>query len=477
MPVPRAANAATSTGGSMNQPTTRESLGSRLGFLLISAGCAIGLGNVWRFPYITGKFGGGAFVLVYLLFLFLFAAPIMVMEFSVGRASRMNIAGSFHKLEPPGAKWHYFGFIGLLGNYMLMMFYTTVAGWMLAYVWFAFKGSLMGLSPQQTGEFFKAFQADPAAMVFWMALCVVVGFTICGIGLRRGVERITVIMMAGLFLFLLILVARAVTLPGAGEGLAFYLLPDFDRMLENGLWNSIYAAMGQAFFTLSIGIGSMAIFGSYISRDRSLTGETLNITLLDTSVALLAGLIIFPACSAFDVDAAQGPGLIFVTLPNIFNGMPGGHFWGVLFFLFMGFAALSTVVAVFENLVAYGIDVRGWSRKKSACINCLLVFVGSLPCALGFNLLSHIQPLGPDTGILDLEDFIVSNNMLPIGALVYLLFCISRYGWGWNNFIAEADAGQGLKFPAALRPYFTYVLPVIMIIVLVQGYIDKFFSG
>ena len=458
----------------MVQNKTRESLGSRVGFLLISAGCAIGLGNVWRFPFITGQYGGAAFVLVYLFFLVLFALPIMVMEFSVGRASRMNIAGSFYKLQPPGAKWHYFGFIGLFGNYLLMMFYTTVAGWMLAYVWYSASGNLAGLSPSEVGAFFGGLLEDPLSMVLWMVLAVAIGFTTCGIGLRKGVERISVIMMSGLFVILIVLVLRSVTLPGAGEGLAFYLMPDFAKMRAAGLGESIYAAMGQAFFTLSIGIGSMAIFGSYISRERSLTGESVNIMLLDTTVALMAGLIIFPACSAFGVSVNSGPGLIFVTLPNIFNGMPGGYFWGVLFFLFMSFAALSTVIAVFENIVAYGIDVQGWSRKKSALINFFIVLAASLPCALGFNLLKGFEPMGPGTNVLDLEDFIVSNNLLPLGAIVYLLFCCTRYGWGWDNFIAEADAGKGLKFPRALRPYITYVLPLIMVFVLIQGYIDKF---
>lgn len=456
---------------------TRESLGSRLGFLLISAGCAIGLGNVWRFPYITGVYGGGAFVLLYLFFLLLFALPIMVMEFSVGRASRMNIARSFHKLEPAGTKWHYFGLIGLAGNYLLMMFYTTVGGWMLAYVWYSATGTLSGLTPEGVGGVFGSLLADPAEMVFWLCLCVLIGFSICAIGLRKGVERITIAMMSGLFLILIVLVLRAVTLEGAGKGLAFYLLPDFDRMMENGFWHSVHAAMGQAFFTLSVGIGSMAIFGSYIEKNRSLTGESVNITLLDTTVAVMSGLIIFPACSAFGVDPGAGPGLVFVTLPNIFNAMPAGRFWGVLFFLFMSFAALSTVIAVFENIVSYGIDVRGWSRRKSSAINFFIVLLGSLPCALGFNVLAGFEPLGAGTNVLDLEDFIVSNNLLPIGALVYLLFCTSRYGWGWDKFIAEADSGKGLKFPKLLRPYVAYVLPIIMIIVLVKGYYDKFFTG
>lgn len=458
----------------MSPTTARETLGSRMGFLLISAGCAIGLGNIWRFPHIVGAYGGAAFVLIYFFFLFLFAMPIMVMEFSVGRASRMNIAGSFYKLQPSGTKWHYFGFIGLAGNYLLMMFYTVVTGWMLAYFFYAATGTFVGLEPDAVGSFFGQFLSDPTELVLWTAIVTAIGFTICGIGLRKGVERVTVVMMSGLFLLLLVLVARSVTLPGASAGLSFYLLPDFGKMMQSGLWTSIYAAMGQAFFTLSIGIGSMAIFGSYIDRNYSLTGETANIVALDTAVAVLAGFIIFPACFAFGVQPDAGPSLIFITLPNVFNHMPGSVLWGALFFLFMSFAALSTVVAVFENIVAYGIDVKGWTRKKSAFINFFILFVGALPCALGFNLLSDVTPLGEGTGILDLEDFLVSDNILPIGALIYLLFCTSRYGWGWDKFIAEADAGKGLRFPRILRGYLSYVLPVLIVVVVVMGYLNKF---
>ncbi|MDL2286749.1 sodium-dependent transporter [Desulfococcaceae bacterium OttesenSCG-928-F15] len=458
------------------QGQKREQLGSRIGFLLVSAGCAIGLGNVWRFPFVTGQYGGGAFVLMYLFFLLLFAAPIMVMEFSVGRASRLNVAAAFSKLEPAGTKWHYFGFLGLAGNYLLMMFYTTVSGWMMAYVWFSLKGDLYGLSPKAVDGFFTNILSQPGTMLFWMALAVLIGCTVCGIGLQKGVERVTKVMMSGLFLIMLVLIVRAVSLPGAGAGLDFYLRPDFGRMAESGIWNAVSAAMGQAFFTLSVGIGSMAIFGSYISRERSLTGESVNILILDTSVALLSGLIIFPACFAFNVRPDSGPGLIFVTLPNVFNHMPGGYIWAVFFFIFMAFAALSTVVAVFENIISYGIDVKGWSRKKSALINFFVLLVASAPCALGFNLLSGFTPLGAGTNILDLEDFIVSNNLLPLGALVYLMFCCTRKGWGWDNFIAEADTGKGLKFPKILKPYLIYVVPVLMVIIFIHGYIEKLFS-
>ena len=464
------------SGSQGNTPApARERLGSRLGFLLISAGCAIGLGNVWRFPYTVGAYGGAAFVLVYLVFLVLFALPIMVMEFSVGRASRCNIAGSFHRLEPAGTKWHWFGLVGLVGNYLLMLFYTTVAGWMLAWAWFMGTGQLSGLDPAGVGAFFGQVLASPATCVFWMGCAVVLGFTLCGIGLQGGVERVTKFMMGGLLVIIVVLVVRSVTLPGAGEGIAFYLKPDFGKMVEKGLWTTIYAAMGQAFFTLSIGIGSMAILGSYIGRDRALTGESVHIMLLDTSVALLSGLIIFPACFAFGVSPDAGPGLVFVTLPNVFYTMTGGQFWGTLFFVFMSCAAMSTVIAVFENLVAYGIDIHGASRRTSALVNAVIVFVGSLPCALGFSTLAGIEPLGKGSTILDLEDFLVSNNILPLGALVYLLFCCTRKGWGWDNFLAEADTGTGLKFPRKLRFFLVWCLPVIMLIVFVQGYLDRFF--
>ncbi len=458
----------------MQTRRNRESLGSRLGFIFLSAGCAIGLGNVWRFPFITGAYGGAVFVLIYLVFLILFAMPIMVMEFSVGRASRQSVVGSFKTLQPAGTKWSIFGYVALAGNYLLMMFYTTVAGWMLAYTWYNATGRLSGLDQQGVGNFFGGMLADPGTLVFWLALTIVLGMLICIGGLRGGVERFTKIMMAGLLVIMIALAVRAVTLPGAGAGLAFYLMPDFSKLLEYGVWNTVYAAMGQAFFTLSLGIGSMAIFGSYINRKRALSGEVVYITLLDTFVAITAGLIIFPVCFAFNVNPGQGPGLVFVTLPNLFNSMVGGRIWSTLFFLFMSFAALTTVVAVFEHIFANSIDRLGWSRPKACIINGILIFLLSLPCALGFNLLSDFHPLGGDSVILDLEDFIVSNNMLPLGALIYLLFCCSRWGWGWKNFIGEADTGEGLKFPKKLRFYFTYILPVIIVVVFIFGYINKF---
>ncbi len=454
----------------------RESLGSRLGFLFISAGCAIGLGNVWRFPYITGAHGGGAFVILYLLFLVFLGLPILVMEFAVGRASRQNIGGAFRKLEPPGTYWHIHGYTGIVGNYLLMMFYTTVGGWMLAYCYYTLAGKLQGLGADGVGAFFASTLGDAGTQVSWMAFVSVVGMGVCYLGLRRGVETVTKIMMSGLFILLLTLAVRSATLEGADAGLRFYLLPDFNRLYDSGLWTSVYAALGQAFFTLSLGIGSMAIFGSYIPKNYSLAGESVTVMLLDLAAALMAGLVIFPACFAYGVEPNAGPGLVFVTLPNIFNNMAMGGLWGFLFFLFMSFAALTTIIAVFENIVSYGIDVLHMTRQKSCVVNLVLLLFLSLPCALGFNLWAGIQPLGAGSSILDFEDFLLSQNILPLGSLVYLMFCVSRYGWGWDNFIAEADTGRGMKFPRALRGYLTYVLPIIMLIIFVQGYIEKFFG-
>ena len=458
------------------QDSPRERLGSRLGFLLLSAGCAIGLGNVWRFPYITGAYGGALFVLIYLVFLVIVGLPIMIMEFSVGRASRRNMGAAFYALEPKGSRWHVFGCFSLIGSYVLMMFYTTVCGWLLAYCWHTGSGALNGLTPEQVGGFFGNMLADPVGMVFWMACSVGIGFCVCAAGVRNGVERVVKYMMFGLLILMVLLVGRAVTLPGAEAGIRFYLMPDFSKIASSGFWSVVNAAMGQAFFTLSLGIGAMEIFGSYIGKDRSLTGEALYIVGLDTFVALMAGLIIFPACFAFGVDAGAGPGLIFVTLPNIFNFMSYGNIWGVCFFIFMSFAALSTVIAVFENIVSYFMDVWGWTRKKTVLFNAILLFCLSLPCALGFNILAGVQPFGPGSGILDFEDFIVSNNLLPLGSLIFLLFCCQPWGWGWDKFIAEADQGKGARFPLWLKPYLQYVLPLIVIFVLLQGYFDKFFK-
>lgn len=452
----------------------RERFSSRLGFILISAGCAVGLGNVWRFPYITGQYGGAAFVLVYLIFLVLLGLPIMVMEFAVGRASQKSAARSFHVLEPAGTKWHLQGYACMAGNYLLMMFYTTVGGWMAAYIFKTLTGEFKGLDSDGVAAVFNDMLARPGYMTFWMVLVVLLSFFICSLGLQKGVERITKAMMSCLFLILLILCIRSVTLPGASEGLRFYLIPDFTRFTENGVGNTIFAAMGQAFFTLSLGIGAMAIFGSYIGKDRTLTGETINICLLDTLVAFLAGLIIFPSCFAFGVDPGQGPGLVFITLPNIFNQMVGGRIFGVLFFVFMTFAAQSTIIAVFENIISFSIDLFGTSRKKTVLINGIAIILLSLPCVFGFNIWSDFQPMGAGSTIQDLEDFIVSNNLLPLGSMVYLLFCTSRYGWGWKNFLAEADTGKGIKFPAWARVYVSYILPLIVLFIFIMGYYQKF---
>lgn len=452
----------------------RERFSSRLGFILISAGCAVGLGNVWRFPYITGQYGGAAFVLVYLIFLVLLGLPIMVMEFAVGRASQKSAARSFHVLEPAGTKWHLQGYACMAGNYLLMMFYTTVGGWMAAYIFKTLTGEFKGLDSDGVAAVFNDMLARPGYMTFWMVLVVLLSFFICSLGLQKGVERITKAMMSCLFLILLILCIRSVTLPGASEGLRFYLIPDFTRFTENGVGNTIFAAMGQAFFTLSLGIGAMAIFGSYIGKDHTLTGETINICLLDTLVAFLAGLIIFPSCFAFGVDPGQGPGLVFITLPNIFNQMVGGRIFGVLFFVFMTFAAQSTIIAVFENIISFSMDLFGTSRKKTVLINGIAIILLSLPCVFGFNIWSGFQPMGAGSTIQDLEDFIVSNNLLPLGSMVYLLFCTSRYGWGWKNFLAEADTGKGVKFPAWARVYVSYILLLIVLFIFIMGYYQKF---
>lgn len=453
----------------------RENFSSRIGFLLISAGCAIGLGNVWRFPYITGQYGGAAFVLVYLFFLIALGLPIMVMEFAVGRGSGQSVARSFKVLERDGKKWHWYGYVAMAGNYLLMMFYTTICGWMLAYVVKMARGQFVGLDATQVEAVFGNLTAQPGVMVFWMVLSVLLGFGICSLGLQKGVEKITKYMMSALFVIMIALAVRAVTLPGAKEGLEFYLKPDFRKFAENGIAEGIYAAMGQAFFTLSIGIGSLAIFGSYIGKERSLAGESVNILLLDTAVALISGLIIFPSCFSFGINPGSGPSLVFITLPNIFGSMAGGRIWGTCFFIFMSFAALSTVIAVFENILSFAMDLWGWSRKKAVVVNIVLVALLSLPCVFGFNLWSGFQPLGEGSNVLDLEDFIVSNNLLPLGSMVYLLFCVTKYGWGWDNFIEEANAGKGMKFPKGLRYYVSIVLPLAIIYIFVQGYVSKFF--
>ena len=452
----------------------REKFGSRLGFILISAGCAIGLGNVWRFPYITGKYGGAAFVLIYLLFLVLLGLPIMVMEFAVGRGSQVSIALSFDRLEPLGTKWHWYKWFGIGGNYLLMMFYTTIGGWLLLYTGKMAIGEFKGLDADGVTGVFTSLLGQPVTMTICMILVVVLCFAIVCMGLQKGVEQITKKMMILLFVLMIILAVRSVTLPGAEKGLEFYLLPDFKKAAESGLKEVIFAAMGQAFFTLSLGIGAIAIFGSYIGKERTLTGEAVCVTVLDTLVALIAGFIIFPACFAFNVQPDSGPSLIFITLPNIFNAMSAGRIWGTIFFLCMFFAACSTIIAVFENIIAFVMDLTNCSRTKAVVGNLIAIIVLSLPCILGFNVWSGFMPLGAGSNIQDLEDFIVSNNLLPIGSLIYLLFCTSRYGWGWDKFQKEANAGTGIKFPRWARCYVSYILPLIVLFIFVQGYWSKF---
>lgn len=453
----------------------RESLKSRLGFILLSAGCAIGLGNVWRFPAITGKYGGGAFVLIYLLFLIILGAPIMVMEFAIGRASKKNIGGALKVLEPKGTKWHYYGHIAIAGNYVLMMFYTTITGWLLSYMFNSAKGSFATLNTDQVGTFFSNMLLDPISQILWMILAVLIALFIVGRGLENSVEKITKIMMTALIGLMIILAIHSITLEGGTSGLKFYLAPNFSNLTKYGIGDTIFAAMGQAFFTLSLGIGSMAVFGSYIDKKYTLTGESLRVIGLDTFVAIVSGLIIFPACFAFGIDPGVGPGLLFVTLPNIFNQMPAGRLWGTLFFVFMSFAALSTLIAVFENIISYWIDVWKVDRKKASLINIIAVVILSIPCILGFNLWSGFQPFGEGTGILDLEDFFVSTTLLPLGSMIFLIFCCNnRYGWGFKNFVKEADQGKGIKFPKWSKIYVSYILPIIVLIIFIQGYISTF---
>lgn len=455
----------------------RESFSSRLGFLLISAGCAIGLGNVWRFPYITGQYGGAAFVLLYLLFLVALGLPVLSMELAVGRASQKSMALSFHVLEPKGTKWHWYSYIGFAGNYLLMMFYTVIAGWLLYYCAKTLRGDFMGLDAQQvTGEFTQ-MQGDPVIMGIFMVIVVVLGMLVCAQGLRNGVERVNKVMMLCLLGLMVVLAVNSILLEGAGEGLKFYLQPNFHNLVYDAegnfiLGEAVFAAMGQAYFTLSLGIGAIAIFGSYIGKEHRLMGEAVRIGVLDTSVAFVAGLIIFPACSAYGVAPQSGASLVFITLPNVFNHMPMGQLWGGLFFVFLFFAALSTIIAVFENLISFCMDKWNWSRKKGVLVNLVGVLVLSMPCVLGSNVWANVRILGMD--ISTVEDFLVSQNILPLGSLVYLLFCVSKLGWGWDNFLAEANAGQGLKFPKSIRFYVTYILPIVVLVIFVLGYISFF---
>jgi len=449
----------------------REQLGSRLGFILLSAGCAIGIGNVWKFPYMVGQYGGGAFVLIYLFFLVILGIPVMTMEFAMGRAGQRSPARLYQQLEPKGSKWHLHGYVAMAGNYILMMFYTSVAGWMLDYFVRTAGGQFVGADTDGVAAQFSRMLGDPLRMTLFMGIIVVVGFLVCSFSLQKGLERITKWMMVALLVIMVVLAINSVCTAGGSQGLRFYLVPDLARMKKVGIGNVVAGAMNQAFFTLSLGIGAMAIFGSYIGKERALMGESARVAALDTLVALCSGLIIFPACFAYGVQPDSGPSLIFITLPNIFNHMPLGRVWGSLFFVFMSFAAFSTVLGVFENIVSCTMDLSGWSRKKACLFNGILMLLLSMPCVLGFNVLSKFQPLGPGTGVLDLEDFVVSNLLLPLGSLIFIFFCTSRYGWGWKNFTKEANAGKGLKVQRWMRGYMCYVLPVLVAVILVLGLI------
>ena len=445
----------------------RESLGSRLGFILLSAGCAIGIGNVWKFPYMAGQFGGGAFVLVYLFFLAIMGIPVMTMEFAMGRASRKSPVCMYQELEKRGQKWHIHGYAAMIGNYILMMFYTSVTAWMLQYFVKTATGEFAGKDVAGVEAVFNNMMGNAPTMILYMGIVVVIGFGVCAIGLQKGLERITKFMMLALLGIMVVLAINSMFMEGGGEGLKFYLIPDFERMTSIGVGNVIVGAMNQAFFTLSLGIGSMAIFGSYINKDRSLLGEAVNVGVLDTCVAFCSGLIIFPACFSYGVEVSSGPPLIFITLPNIFNNISMGRLWGSLFFVFMSFAALSTIFAVFENIISCTMDLSGWSRKKACLINGIAMFILSIPCILGFSVWKDVQVAGK--GIMDMEDFLVSNLLLPIGSLLFVLFCTTRYGWGWEKFLAEANEGKGLKVAKWMRPYMTFVLPVIILVLLIVG--------
>ena len=445
----------------------RERLGSRLGFILLSAGCAIGVGNVWKFPYMTGQYGGGAFVLVYILCLVLLGVPVMTMEFALGRASQKSPVKLYDALAKKGSKWKFHGYAAMVGNYVLMFFYTIVTGWMLRYFVDMASGKFVGASVEQVGNMFGQMMSQPVSLIVYIAIVVAIGIIVCSMGVQKGVEKITKVMMVALLGIMIVLAINCLFLPGATEGVKFYLVPNLQNMKNVGVGNVVVGAMNQAFFTLSLGMGSMAIFGSYLGKERALLGEAVNVAVLDTFVALCAGMIIFPACFAYGVQPDSGPNLIFVTLPNIFNNLPMGRLWGSLFFVFMSFAALSTIIAVFENIIAMCMDLFGWDRKKTCMINAVVLFLGSIPCALGFNVWSDFAIAGK--GIMDLEDFFVSNLLLPLGSLTYVLFCVTRYGWGWDKFVAEANEGTGLKVAKWMRPFMTFVIPVLILIIFLVG--------
>lgn len=450
----------------------RERLGSRLGFILLSAGCAIGVGNVWKFPWMAGANGGGVFVVFYFIFLVLLGLPAMTMEFSLGRASRKSPVGLYQALEKKGQKWHIHGYTTLFANTLLVMFYSTVTGWILYYFVSFLKGDMTGITNEQSASLFGAMLESPAVNVGFMAIVVVLGFVILSFGLQKGVERVTKYMMLALLALIIVLAVNSLTLGGAKAGFEFYLKPDFSKVSGS----MIVAAMNQAFFTLSLGMGSMAIFGSYIDKKRSLMGESLNILVLDTFVAVFAGLIIFPACFTYDVETSSGPSLLFVAMAKVFNNMRGGRWWGTLFFMFMFFAAMSTIIAVFENILASVCELTGWGRKKCCVICAVSILALSLPCALGFNVWSGFVPFASGSSVLDLEDFIVSYCMLPLGALCYVLFCVSRFGWGFDNFMKEANEGQGLKIKKWMRPYMTYVIPAVIVALFIIGILNFEFA-
>jgi NSS family neurotransmitter:Na+ symporter len=448
----------------------RESFKSRLGFILVSAGCAIGIGNVWRFPYVAGENGGGLFVLLYLVFLVLMGIPVLTMELAVGRASRKSAVLGYKKLEKPKSKWHIHGWFCMLGCYLLMMYYTTVSGWMTSYFYKFATGTFeSGMTSEQVSGVFSQLQSNPIEMVIWMAIITILGFLVCSRGIQKGIEKVSKVMMIALLVLILALAVNSILLSGAGEGLKFYLVPDFEKVSEIGIGNIVSAAMNQSFFTLSLGIAAMEIFGSYMSKDDTLPGESVKICALDTFVAIMAGLIIFPACFSYGVEPDQGPALIFITLPNVFVNMAGGRIWGTLFFLFMTFACFSTIIAVFENIISFWIDMFGISRKKSVVINAVIILIASLPCVFGFNIWSGFELFGQN--VLGMEDFLVSNILLPVGSLIYLLFCVTKFGWGFDNYLTECNTGKGMKFARFLKPYFQFVLPILVLIVLVQGFI------
>ncbi|USP70183.1 sodium-dependent transporter [Ruminococcus sp. FMB-CY1] len=448
----------------------RESFKSRLGFILVSAGCAIGIGNVWRFPYVAGENGGGLFVLLYLVFLVLMGIPVLTMELAVGRASRKSAVLGYKKLEKPKSKWHIHGWFCMLGCYLLMMYYTTVSGWMTSYFYKFATGTFeSGMTSEQVSGVFSQLQSNPIEMVIWMAIITILGFLVCSRGIQKGIEKVSKVMMIALLVLILALAVNSILLSGAGEGLKFYLVPDFEKVSEIGIGNIVSAAMNQSFFTLSLGIAAMEIFGSYMSKDNTLPGESVKICALDTFVAIMAGLIIFPACFSYGVEPDQGPALIFITLPNVFVNMAGGRIWGTLFFLFMTFACFSTIIAVFENIISFWIDMFGISRKKSVVINAVIILIASLPCVFGFNIWSGFELFGQN--VLGMEDFLVSNILLPVGSLIYLLFCVTKFGWGFDNYLTECNTGKGMKFARFLKPYFQFVLPILVLIVLVQGFI------